>query len=260
VTAATAAGVLPAAEAERLLRLWDEQQSAYVAGRESRFDAMLTVLRLHAGDRPAVLDLGCGPGALAARVLRAFPAARVVAVDHDPVLLPIARGVLARYGDRARVLDLDLADPGWAGALGAGPVDAVVSTTALHWLPPADLAAVYTAAAGLLRPDGLLLNGDHLRFGPESPALRDLAARHDDETQRAGFAAGALTYDGWYAEALRLPGLAEAEAERQRRFAHRPPPPPAPLAFHLAALRAAGFAEAGTVWQYLDDYVVAGRR
>lgn len=260
MTAATDTGTLPAAEAARLLRTWDEQQSAYVAGRESRFDAMLTVLGLHAGDRPTVLDLGCGPGALAVRVLRAFPAARVVAVDHDPVLLRIARGVLAGYGDRARVLDLDLADPGWAAATRSEQVDAVVSTTALHWLPPAGLAAVYTAAAGLLRPGGLLLNGDHLRFGPESPALRDIAARHDEATRRDGFAAGALSYEDWYAQALRTPGLAGAEPERRRRFAHRPPPPPAPLAFHLAALRAAGFAEAGTVWQYLDDYVVAGWR
>jgi SAM-dependent methyltransferase len=251
VTAATA-------QAERLLQLWDEQQSAYVAGREARFDAMLTVLRLHAGDRPTVLDLGCGPGALAVRVLRAFPEARVVAVDHDPVLLRIARAVLSGHGDRARVLDRDLTDPGWAAA--TGPVDAVLSTTALHWLPPDGLAAVYTACAGLLRPGGLLLNGDHLRYGPESPALRDVAARHDEETRRSGFAAGAPTYEDWYAEALRLPELAALEPERQRRFAHRPPPPPAPLAFHLAALRAAGFAETGTVWQYLDDHVVAGRR
>jgi hypothetical protein len=181
-------------------------------------------------------------------------------VDHDPVLLRIARGVLAPHGDRAQVHDRDLVEPGWPHGLGADRVDAVLSSTALHWLAPADLLAVYTAAAGLLAPGGLLLNGDHLRFGPQSPTLRDISARHDAETQRAGFAAGALTYEDWYAEAIRLPELAAVEPERQRRFADRPPPPPAPLDLHLALLRTAGFAEVGTVWQYLDDYVVYGRR
>ena len=74
--------------ARRLLRDWDEQQSAYVAHRENRFTVMLDVLRLHVPDeRPRVLDLACGPGAISRRVLDAFPRAEVVAVDYDPCLL-----------------------------------------------------------------------------------------------------------------------------------------------------------------------------
>ncbi|GAA3390537.1 class I SAM-dependent methyltransferase [Cryptosporangium minutisporangium] len=244
----------------RLLEEWDVQQSAYVAHREQRFGVLLEVVRLHLGDEVTVLDLACGPGAISERVLTALPGASTIAVDYDPILLTVARAALAVHGDRARVLDVDLAAPGWTRALGVEKVDAVLSSTALHWLSPAQLLATYEAAATLLRPGGLLLNADHLRFDAAFPTLRTLAEQHDAQTQRAGFAAGALEYDAWYAEAAREPALAALGPERQRRFADRPPQALAPLDFHLAALRAAGFAEVGTVWQYFDDYVVLARR
>ncbi|MDW5324185.1 hypothetical protein [Plantactinospora sp. KLBMP9567] len=106
----------------------------------------------------------------------------------------------------------------------------------------------------------MLLNADHLRYGDSTPTLRDIAHRHDALVQRQTFAAGAPDYSAWYAEAARHPELAELAVERERRFVDRPPQALAPLEFHLAALRAAGFAEVGTVWQYLDDYVVFARR
>ncbi|GAA1645169.1 class I SAM-dependent methyltransferase [Actinoplanes couchii] len=235
-----------------LLTAWDTQQEAYIAHREQRFTVMLEVLRLHLGEEFTVLDLACGPGAISDRVLRAFPKARVIAVDYDPILLHVARGAL---GDRATVVDADLLGTGWET-----PVDAVLSSTALHWLSPGQLLDVYTRVAGMLAPGGLLLNGDHLRWGPESPTMRDLADRHDALTQREAFAAGALGYDDWYTEARRDPAIDALAAERERRFANRPPQPLSSLEFHLAALRTAGFAETGTIWQYLDDYVVYARR
>ena len=246
-----------AADARRLLSLWDTQQSAYVAHREARFEAMLSVLELHAGDAPTVLDLACGPGAISDRLLATFPKATTIAVDFDPVLLAIARGAL---DGRARVHDLDLISDGWERQFGTERVDAVLTSTALHWLSPAQLLDVYTRVGRLLPAGGVLLNADHLRFDEQSPTLRAIAERHDTRTRQAGFASGALDYDGWYEEALRVPELAALGPERERRFADRPPQPLAPLAFHLAALRAAGFAEAGTAWQYLDDYVVFARR
>jgi len=139
-------------------------------------------------------------------------------------------------------------------------VDAILTSTALHWLSPGQLLGVYQAAAGLLPPGGVLLNADHLRFDDRTPTLRGLADAHDRQTQRDDFAAGALDHAAWYAEAEREPELADLAVEREERFADRPPQPLSPLELHLAALRTAGFAETGTVWQYLDDYVVLARR
>ncbi|WP_410812155.1 class I SAM-dependent methyltransferase [Micromonospora sp. 067-2] len=256
----TDVNVFDQAAARHLLHLWDDQQSAYVAHRDLRFEAMTDVLRLHCPDDLTILDLACGPGAISDRVLAGFPQATAVAVDYDPILLRVARGALDRYGSRAEVHDVDLVADGWEKALAGRSVDAVLTSTALHWLAPEQLLRVYTTLARLLPAGGVLLNADHLRYDGSAPTLRDIASRHDARVQQETFAAGALDYSAWYAEAARHPELAELAAQRERRFADRPPQALAPLDFHLAALRTAGFAEVGTVWQYLDDHVVFARR
>jgi SAM-dependent methyltransferase len=243
-----------------LLARWEEQQSAYVAHRENRFEIMLNVLRLRSPAEPTVLDLACGPGSIADRVLAHLPGSRVVALDYDPVLTRLAETVLSEYGERAVVIDADLAAPGWSARLPPWRFDAVLTSTALHWLSPQQLLGVYTESAAILPPGAVLLNADHLRFGAEQPTLGEMSARHDEQVQESAFAGGARTWDEWWALAARLPDLADRLAERERRFADRPPQPLASPAFHLAALRTAGFTETGTVWQYLDDYVVFAKR
>ncbi|WP_214106612.1 class I SAM-dependent methyltransferase [Acrocarpospora catenulata] len=245
---------------EDLLSQWERQQAAYVAHRESRFQVMLDVLDLLCPADPTVLDLACGPGSIADRVLHRFPGARAVATDYDPVLAQIARSVLARHDGRATVVEADLVSADWSSALSAWTFDAVLSSTALHWLSPGQLLALYTELARLLPPGAVLLNADHLRFGGDRQVLRRLSAEHDSAVQREAFAGGAATWEQWWELAARHPELAPLLPERERRFADRPPQPLAPLEFHLAALRTAGFTEVGTVWQYLDDYVVFARR
>lgn len=257
--------------ADDLLSRWDAQQAAYIADREGRFAVVLDVLALVLGEAPVVVDVACGPGSLSVRVLERFPAARVVALDVDPLLLRVAEEALAPFGDRATVLDADLEGDAWPDAArealtsapaqdGAVAPTAVVSSTALHWLTPAGLVRVYGQVHDLLAPGGVLLNADHLRFDDRHPTLRRISAAHDEATQARGFGDGAPTWDAWWAEARARPGGEALHAERERRFAGRDAPPPATVDFHVAALQQAGFAEASPVWQLFDDVVVLGRR
>ena len=143
---------------------WDAQQQWYMPDREERFTVLIDAAEAGAGrDDPLVLDLGCGPGSLAVRLLDRMPAARVVAIDTDPLLLDLGRAAFAgRSG--LRFVDQDMRRPGWAGALGLDrAADAAVSTTALHWLDAAQLRAMYAELATVLRPGGLMLDGDHLK-------------------------------------------------------------------------------------------------
>ena len=257
-----------------ILERWDDQQAAYIAQREQRFDVIVELLRRVTGPAPRVLDLACGPGSLSARILDALPDARVVGVDLDPALLRIAQRELASHDERLALVDADLTGDAWpdavrraaagspadAGDGGAAPFDAAVSTTALHWLLPHQLVRVYGHVVDLLAPGGILANGDHFRFdADEHPTLARVAAEHDRATQEAAFAAGAPTWDAWWSAVRDEPGGAALIAERDRRFAGRDATPPTTIGFHVAALRQAGFVEVAPAWQLLDDYVVFGR-
>ena len=106
-----------------------------------------------------------------------------------------------------------------------------------------------------LQKDKSLLS---LRSDPDVARLYKLVSDLREQTQQRAWDSGVEDWDRWFAGALQSPALAAYQAEREALFAGRPVPPPTPVDFQLAALRQAGFSEAGTVWQLLDDYVIAG--
>jgi trans-aconitate methyltransferase len=106
---------LDAAAARDWIERWDRQQEVYMPDREDRFTALIDAVEASAGrPDPLVLDLGCGPGSLAVRLLARLPEATVVAIDADPVTLALGR---AAYADLPglRFVSLDLRAAGWAG-------------------------------------------------------------------------------------------------------------------------------------------------
>jgi trans-aconitate methyltransferase len=154
---------------------WDRQQSFYMEFRERRFSVMFDVLEALGTPELRVIDLACGPGSLSQRVLRRFPNARTVSVDFDPVLLRIGREALAPLAGRIEWVEADLRDDGWPARLPAGRVDAVLSTTALHWLSREELLRLYQRLPALLKPGGVFLNGDHISYEEDQPTLSRLS-------------------------------------------------------------------------------------
>jgi SAM-dependent methyltransferase len=235
---------------------WDRQQEVYLADREDRFTALIDAVDAATGrPDPLVLDLGCGPGSLAIRLLRRLPSATVIAADADPVTLSLGR---AAYGNvpGLRFLDLDLRSPDWASSLGIEDgrlLDAAVSTTALHWLTAAELHDLYATLAAMLRPGGVFLNGDHLLLSQEdSPVLARLDQVLEERENHRRFPDGhadAEDWGQWWQAVATDPVLATASAERDRRQVHHHGPEGSRLDVHVTALRAAGFTEIGTLWQ-----------
>lgn len=93
-----------------------------------------------------VLDVGCGTGRVTEALIELVPRGRVLAMDASADMVELAR---RRLGDRAEVwcqdaLELDLHEP----------VDAIVSTAALHWVGEHD--RLWQQLARALRPGGLL--------------------------------------------------------------------------------------------------------
>jgi SAM-dependent methyltransferase len=257
---------LSQADARAWIDRWDAQQQSFLPDREERFTALIDAVQECAGrPDPLVLDLGCGPGSLATRLLQRMPAATVVAVDADPLLL--ALGKAARNGQagegrgRLRFADRDLRVPGWTAGLGLDrQADAAVSTTALHWLPPDALTAMYAEVATVLRAGGLMLNGDHLTEDKASaPALARLGRALNEREERRRAAAGE-TWEDWWEAVTADPAFATEAAERARRThgGEHHGSPSGRLSVHVEALRAAGFAEVGTIWQRGDNRLLCG--
>lgn len=205
-----------------------------------------------------VLDLAGGNGSLGAALAEAVPGVRITVVDKDPVLLALGRDTLA--SNAFDFVEADIAVPGWADGLGT--FDAVVSTTALHWLRPGALVELYRDVAELLSAGVLFANGDHLESSEPSPLLRRVSEADDRQQQADAFGAGADDWDQWWAAVA-------ASGRYDTQLAHREqvwgadlhtPTPKVSVGLHLAALRSAGFLDVGTAWQYLNDYVVYGER
>jgi SAM-dependent methyltransferase len=241
---------------------WDRQQEGYLPDREDRFTALIDAVE--AGTTrpdPLVLDLGCGPGSLAARLLDRLPRAVVIAIDTDPLLLALGR---ASYGDRLglRFTELDLRVADWTAALDLERhADAVVSTTALHWLSGPDLETLYAELAGVLSPGGLYLNGDHLTSQDSTPTLAALEVALADRATARRFAdARPEDWRQWWDAVAADPGLADLNAERLRTAESHRGSESGHLSTHVTALTKAGFTEIGTLWQRGNDRLLCAVR
>ena len=158
----------------------------YFAGMDASMDQKAAFLSAHlvtdAGAR--ILDLGCGSGALSARMAALAPGATIVGVDIDADTVAQAAATYAlpnlvfQAGDAAAQQE---------------PADAVVSCSLLHhvytYAPhPYDTAAAEAALRAhlaSLRPGGLLVVRDFCRDGaPDETCLLDLPSVADADRLR----------------------------------------------------------------------------
>ncbi|MFI7705691.1 class I SAM-dependent methyltransferase [Nonomuraea sp. NPDC049480] len=226
---------------------WDRQQEGYLPDREERFTALIDAVEALGRPDPLVIDLGCGPGSLSARLLDRLPKATVVPVDADPLLLGLGRAAYPQL----TFVSADLRTSGWTRSLDLDrPADAAVSTTALHWISGPDLHRVYSELAGVLRPGGVLLNGDHMDTDDVTPALARLErAVHERETERAFGADRPEDWRAWWDAVAADPAFAALHQERTTAGADHHGSESHLLSHHVEALREAGFTEIGTLWQ-----------
>ncbi len=172
----------------------------YVAGWANRFaptperlelfNVILSELTSRIPPNSCVVELGIGPGYLADHLLSALPSIQYYGVDFSSPMLVVARQRLMPHSARATHIQADLVkDNWWTGIL--TPVDAIVSTWALHDLGSQEnVEVVYASWAQVLQDGGMLLNGDFIKPDKaiyEYEPGRFQIARHIEILRRVGF-------------------------------------------------------------------------
>ncbi len=240
------------------IKSWELQQNAHIKNREMRFNFMFEIVEQICGNSPLILDMACGPGSLSGRFLGRFANAKSVGVDYDPVLLTLARNTSMYDHSRVKFVEVNLAAEDWMAKLPNRNFNAVLSTTALHWLPEEALRKVYSNIFSLLGEKGVFLNGDHLYPDSEPQRLKDLFndARHSFEEGK--FSTGeALNWTDWWEKLSVLDEMKELMEERKRRYPNSDNHSQnIPLEKHITFLKEAGFSTVGVGWQDLDNRVL----
>lgn len=127
-------------------RIYDATRWTFLFGRTAILDdiaAAITPTR--------ILEVGCGTGKNLVNLAERFPHAALTGVDLSATMLTLARGKVARFGDRVRLIQQAYATP-----LGTPPAfDLVLCSYALSMFNPGYEAAI-DAACGDLSPGGCI--------------------------------------------------------------------------------------------------------
>lgn len=182
---------------------WDPAAYGYRDERSRPFYDLLA--RVRADDPRAVVDLGCGPGALTATLVSRWPRAEVLGIDSSSQMVAEARRL---GGPRLRFEQRDLRD--WSPRR---PVDVVVSNATLQWVDGhRDLMSRWV---GPVEDGGALARGGWLAVqvpgnfdAPSHALMREVAARPEFAERLAGLLRGPESVDDavGYAELLAARG------------------------------------------------------
>ena len=175
------------------------------------------------------LDLGCGPGLLAARILAEYPNAELTALDLTQDMLDSCR---RRLGAGRRV-SYRLADFRTDG-LGMG-YDLIVASLALHHMELSERPTFYRRALASLNPGGILIAAEVIV--DESPGVSD----QQRALWRAFMEQNGEDATHWYSKHL----------EKDH---------PASITTLVDMLVEAGWADAGCWWRYLNFAIVIARK
>ena len=235
---------------------WSETDSAtfidygryYVPERELQIATICGLVPPSAGP-VHIVELCSGEGLLSCALLEAHPQALVHAYDGSPRMLQATRRSAGQRADRLTTTAFDLAASEWRHF--EWPLQAVVSSLAVHHLDGPQKRRLYADMAAALAPGGVLVIADLV--APAGAAAVKLAAETWDEEVRRR----ALELDG------DLKAFAQFQADDWNYFADPAPDPidkPSALYDQLCWLAEAGLGDVDVYWMKAGHAVFGGRK
>jgi ubiquinone/menaquinone biosynthesis C-methylase UbiE len=217
-------------------RTWAESQTngPHSPLRDEQIDLLLRLLRAHlsaGGVPPRVLDLGCGPGIIAARVLESLAQASLAGVDASPPMLDLARERLAPYAGRFQLAPADF-ETMTPENLPGGPFGAAFAVQAIHNCSDEGKRRALASVRAVMAPGGLFVLSDRIRVTSSTvfPAYLTLWDKLDEQYAPRGWQ---------HSEGRSFPEHERVVVENGDK--------PGSLEQNLLWLREAGFAEVAAV-------------
>jgi tRNA (cmo5U34)-methyltransferase len=174
-------------------RAWAESQTSrpHSPLRDEQIDLLVRLVRAHlaAPGMPArVLDLGCGPGIVAARLLSELLGTSVVGVDASPPMLALAGERLAPYSGRFALAraDFETITP---DDLAGGPFGAAIAVQAIHNSSDEGKRRALASVRAVMAPGGLFVLCDRVRVTASTvfPAYLTLWDKLDEQYAPLGW-------------------------------------------------------------------------
>jgi SAM-dependent methyltransferase len=139
---------------------WEEAAMSKRPWRTDFFQAFASEIRSSGVNVHRILELGSGPGFLAAHLLGAIPSVEYVALDFSLAMHELAANRLGPMASRVKFVERSFRDPAWPQGL--GQFECAVTNQAVHELRHKRYAAaLHQQVRSLLPPGGVYLVCDH---------------------------------------------------------------------------------------------------
>ena len=221
-----------------------------VPGRQEQIEMLLRLVPAAQGEEFRAVELACGEGLLAERLLDHFSRVQLTAFDGSDVMLAAARQRLGRFADRVEVGKFELGSEAWLAGM-RGALRCVLSSLAIHHLTHEDKRSLYSRIAERLEPSGALLISDVVLPNNAMVRRATVDAWHRVARERSQELTGSLdTYRRLADEGWGPPETDEPE----------PGEMPARVYDHLTWLKEAGFGDVDCFWMRGGIAIYGGYR
>lgn len=122
---------------------------------------MLQVINYFIPNPKRIIDLGCGNGFLAEILLKTYPDASALLIDHSEPMVQAAREHMSEYGNRCEIIHGDFSHSIQEYAK-SNSVDCIVSGFAIHHLTHEKKKKLYRDIYNLLSDGGVFINIEHV--------------------------------------------------------------------------------------------------
>jgi tRNA (cmo5U34)-methyltransferase len=225
---------------------YDADMEVMHPNRGKMADIALDVLACQNPAPRHVLDLGCGTGFIAQRLLERFPNVTITALDGAQNMLDLAASRLKAASAQVRYLRADFRNLASLGLPVSG-FDAVFSAYALHHLAANEKQSVLETCHDLLMPGGFFFNADLVKNPSQDfeACIQDLRVRGILDRADAG--------DERFLDALTthayLTQMEQAEGDQ-----------PLDLEADLLVFRKAGFSQVSALWVEYREAVIGAQK